>query len=1166
MEVTKMKRLTLICVSFLVVCLMFVGQSYGKIDPDTILGAWLLDEGTGNIAVDATGNGNDGTLISNPDWISGQFGNALEFNGTSSYVDCGNAEALSVDVFSVSFWYNFPVTQGWNHMISKGQHVASGTPGSVNWGVMMYSGEERILFETYNNTGWTAVLADTSSGQWHHVVATFDGGTLQLYHDGQLIGTTGGGVLLDPTRPLLIGARSDAGSAGGFFNGSIDEVGYFNAVLSSEDVQSLMDDGLERITVQPLARRPAPKDGAIYENTWVTLTWSPGDFAVSHDVYLGDNFDEVNNGIHDSETFRGNLDLNSQFFIAGFPGNPYPDGLTPGTTYYWRIDEINDANAASPWKGNVWSFTVSSKKAYEPFPADGTQYLDPDIELSWTGGLGSVLHYVFIGESFEEVDAATQGILAAVPKYTPSGIELGKTYYWRIDEFDGLTTHKGDVWSFKTMPDISITDPNLLGWWKLDEGSGTLALDGSGYGNHGTLMRNPQWVTGHDGDALDFGGSSTYVDCGNDEMLNLGVFSVSFWCNIPATQTWNHMVSKGSHVASGDPGSVNWGVMMVDAQEAILFETYNDTGWVGIRADTTIGEWHHVAATYDGDVMQIYHDGELAAETSGAGILLDQSRALTIGARSDSGGPAGGFFNGSIDDVRIYDKVLTQEEVLQAMQGDPTLAWGPVPANKSMPDVLNVASLSWSPGAKATQHDVYFGTDKDSVGDADTTTADIYRGRQAAAEYTLPESLEWGSGPYYWRVDEYNSDDTISKGNIWTFTVADFLLINDFEDYNGDENQIWFSWLDGLGYGTPGTADYYAGNGTGSAVGDENTVSYTEETIVNSGLQSMPLSYDNNKQGYANYSETELRLTSPLDWTQQDVTELSIWFRGYPAVTGSFVEAPVGTYTMTATGTDIWNAADEFHFGFKMLTGAGSIVAKVISVDNTDPWAKAGVMIRETLDPDSKFAAVYITPGNGCRFQARINTATGATSDTSVASTEQMAITAPYWIKLERDIGGNYRGYYSADGSTWTPMTWSPQYITMGSNVYIGLALTSHNNAVKGQAVFSNVTTTGTVNGQWTSQDIGILSNDAEPLYVAVSNSAGTPAVVVHDDPAAAQIDTWTEWVIPLQAFADQGINLTDVDKIAIGLGTRGNTTVPGGSGKMFFDDVRLYRTRESAE
>jgi hypothetical protein len=136
----------------------------------------------------------------------------------------------------------------------------------------------------------------------------------------------------------------------------------------------------------------------------------------------------------------------------------------------------------------------------------------------------------------------------------------------------------------------------------------------------------------------------------------------------------------------------------------------------------------------------------------------------------------------------------------------------------------------------------------------------------------------------------------------------------------------------------------------------------------------------------------------------------------------------------------------------------------------------------------------------------------------------------------------------------------------MGSNVYIGLALTSHNAALACEAVFSNVTITGSVSPQWAHQDIGISSNAAEPLYVAVSNTNGTSAVVVNDDPAAATIDTWTEWVIPLQAFADQGIVLTDVDKIAIGLGTRGNMTIAGGSGKMLFDDIRLYRTREVAE
>jgi hypothetical protein len=163
---------------------------------------------------------------------------------------------------------------------------------------------------------------------------------------------------------------------------------------------------------------------------------------------------------------------------------------------------------------------------------------------------------------------------------------------------------------------------------------------------------------------------------------------------------------------------------------------------------------------------------------------------------------------------------------------------------------------------------------------------------------------------------------------------------------------------------------------------------------------------------------------------------------------------------------------------------------------------------------------------------------------------------------LERDAAGNFRGYYSANGTSWTTMSWNPQNIVMGSNVYVGLALTSHNNAATCTAKFSNVRTTGTVGPQWANQDIGIASNAAEPLYVAVSTPAGQPAVVVHDNPAAAQVTNWTEWVIPLQSLADKGVNLANVDKIAIGLGTRGNQTTPGGSGKMYFDDVRLHRPR----
>ena len=131
----------------------------------------------------------------------------------------------------------------------------------------------------------------------------------------------------------------------------------------------------------------------------------------------------------------------------------------------------------------------------------------------------------------------------------------------------------------------------------------------------------------------------------------------------------------------------------------------------------------------------------------------------------------------------------------------------------------------------------------------------------------------------------------------------------------------------------------------------------------------------------------------------------------------------------------------------------------------------------------------------------------------------------------------------------------------MSNNVYIGLALTSHNTdpTVVCTAEFSDVTMTGTVTGQWQSQDIGIASNDAEQLYVAVEDSTGTVKDVPHPDPNAVLLDTWQEWNIDLADFAP--VNLQSVKKMYIGVGNR-NTPAPGGGGMLYIDDIRLYAPR----
>jgi len=196
-----------------------------------------------------------------------------------------------------------------------------------------------------------------------------------------------------------------------------------------------------------LAYDPDPEDGAVVEATWANLSWRPGSFAVAHDLYFGTSFDDVNNGAE--QTLEGSLP--AAFQVVGFAGFPAPDGLIPGTTYYWRVDEVNEAEPNSPWVGDTWSFSIAPKTAYWPDPIDGAEFVDLDAALSWAPGFGAKLHTVYLGDDYEDVDNATGGLPRGVANYKPaSGLEAEEVYYWRVDEFDAFETYKGDIWAFTT--------------------------------------------------------------------------------------------------------------------------------------------------------------------------------------------------------------------------------------------------------------------------------------------------------------------------------------------------------------------------------------------------------------------------------------------------------------------------------------------------------------------------------------------------------------------------------------------------------------------------------------------------------------------------------------------------------------------------------------------
>ncbi|MHC4533435.1 MAG: LamG domain-containing protein [Planctomycetota bacterium] len=448
-----MTRLTMICTSFIIIILMLAGQSYAEVDLETVVGIWLFDEAGGDVAIDSSGNGNDGTL-NGPEWTSeSKFGGALEFNGADSYIEFATGESMKTQQLTFMAWFNTRKLDGYGHIFQSGTDWDD-IAGCV-FRVHQDGYAQAALAHAPGNTatwlGGPTLEADT----WYHMVLTYDGTTAILYLDGINVASSDGqGEIMYDDQPVRIGILSNGMWSP--FDGFIDEVALFNVALEAEDIEAIMNGGLAGVLGdQPLATRPNPKDGSLILATWVNLSWSPGDFAVSHDIYIGDNFDDVDAGAE--STFVGNQA--DTFVVAGFPGFAYPDGLVPGSTYYWRIDEVNDTEPNSPWKGDIWSFSIAPNTAYEPNPADGADFVNIDGSLSWTAGLGAIMHTVYFGDNFDEVDNAAGGSPQGTTIFTPGTLKKARTYYWRIDEFDVVETHKGDIWSFTTEGAVVALDP-----------------------------------------------------------------------------------------------------------------------------------------------------------------------------------------------------------------------------------------------------------------------------------------------------------------------------------------------------------------------------------------------------------------------------------------------------------------------------------------------------------------------------------------------------------------------------------------------------------------------------------------------------------------------------------------------------------------------------------
>lgn len=520
-------------------------------------------------------------------------------------------------------------------------------------------------------------------------------------------------------------------------------------------------------------------------------------------------------------------------------------------------------------------------KADSPNPADGAVGVGVPV-FQWAVGDTALFHDVYLGKTSELTEADKVASRLPFPMYYHiPGLEPGATYYWRVDEIKATgTTYAGDVWSFKATPKTAFkpspwdgakwVDPKPQLSWSVGTGAQShdvyfgLNKDEVATGTGGTSKGN-QLTPDYQPGALQ---SNTTYYWRVDEVMAGG-----------ATQTgpvWSltTLGPGGGVIAQYFNGMGASGFPILTQTEDSVNHSWGEGAVAGNVTDNVSARW---TAVLEAPLTETF----TFITTSDDGVRLSLDGRRIINNWTDHGTTDN---RGRVDLVagQTYRIVMEWYEngggaVAQLSWESPTIARQIIPAGplqlpyraatpypgNGMVGVPQNVVLHWTGGDKAARHEIYFGDSQEAVANGTASVTSQARNQT----FFDPGGLEWNK-TYYWRVDEVNdaASDSPWKGNVWSFTTANFVVVDDFEGYTDDENNpIFDTWIDGWV------------NNTGSRVGYTEGP-FAEQTVVQSGRQSMPLDYNNVKSPF--YSEAEREWSAAQDWTVNGGDTLVVFVRG----------------------------------------------------------------------------------------------------------------------------------------------------------------------------------------------------------------------------------------------------------------------------------------------
>jgi hypothetical protein len=726
-------------------------------EPNGPIAYWNFDEGDGNTTFDLSGNGNHGTHYGNtvllmhfdegsgqmtndespyenhgqlgvidgidtydPNWnISGISGHCLEFNGTEDYVESIVSPSMDItEAITLEAWINPDVVSGGDFdVVVKGVSAYFElNPDGFNI--------DKMGFWHAGTLTWYFASTSIPVNEWTHVAVTWEknSGNVSFYYNGQPDGSYSGitSSLFSDTNPFVIGKQWATNTR--FFDGLIDEVAVYSKALSAEEIENHFNNhkasftdwvdgkfnsGLEFDGVDDYIRVPDSNDFTF-----------PGDFTIDLWIYIKNPTDNYV-GILSTYTGVGQ----EGYMLAGY--------ITSGNIGWW--DQV--IGQSEGWQDTGTSFSINQWQHLTvvrdagaiTFYKNGVQIYSFPCSGTFNGGALTFGKwdpaYGYLNGFLDEVRIYDRALSAEEIR----AIYHEKSRIWvnvsclSASQLTTIYMYYGNPLAIsKSNFDATFTkdygEDGLVGLWHMDEGSGLMTNDSSGNGNHGTLVNGPIWENEDggqwngrsemifaNGSALEFDGIDDYVEIPDDQSLDItqgGTIEGWFKLNsLPTIQVYN-IICKGTSPVD------RWRIDITTGGEKLKFITGG-----GIQVEHTAHFstqiYYYFVVTWDGVNTTMYLNGKNVANSSSGSF---SNPSVNIYISSEAG--VKDYFNGTIDEVRIYNRSLSEDEIKAHYQRrkyanpEPTVLLGPEEMYQKYIPFGTYISTVFDSGGNATIWDI----------------------------------------------------------------------------------------------------------------------------------------------------------------------------------------------------------------------------------------------------------------------------------------------------------------------------------------------------------------------------------------------------------------------------------------------------------------------------